>query len=156
KVCQLQNHNLGGKQCAFVTRDKKVFIRDFDCGHVTLVNGVVIPPGEEWPLHAGDRIAVGNLEFMIQYREHELSKRDLEEWAARCLDVDEGKELDEPDEFRPPTNASQAAQGIIDRLSAQRGLIKGRLRVGIDGPITTIRFNDRHLVEESEIAMIKT
>jgi anti-anti-sigma regulatory factor len=155
KECQLRNSNLGPKQCAFVTRDKKVFIRDFDSGHVSLVNGTVIPPGEEWPLHAGDRIDVGNLEFMIQYREKPLSQRDLEEWAARCLDVDEGKEFDEEDEIRPPTNASSAAQGIIDRLSAQRGLIKGRLRVGIDGGITTIRFNDRHLVDESEIALIK-
>ena len=43
KECQLRNPNLGPKQCAFVTRDKKVFIRDFDSGHVTLVNGTVIP-----------------------------------------------------------------------------------------------------------------
>jgi anti-anti-sigma regulatory factor len=155
KECQLRNPNLGPKQCAFVTRDKKVFVRDFDSGHVTLVNGALIPPGEEWPLHAGDRIALGNLEFMIQYREKPLSQRDLEEWAARCLDVDEGKELEDEDEIRPPTNASQAAQGIIDRLSAQRGTIKGRLRVGMDEGITTIRFNDRHLVDESEIALIK-
>jgi anti-anti-sigma regulatory factor len=155
RMCQLRNANLGPKQCAFVTKDKKVFIRDFDSGHVTEVNGGVIPPGEEWPLHAGDRIAVGNLEFMIQYREKPLSQRDLEEWAARCLDIDEGREGEEEDDWRPPTTASQAAQGIIDRLSAQRGTIKGRLRVGIDGGITTVRFNDRHLIEESEIAFIK-
>jgi anti-anti-sigma regulatory factor len=154
-VCQLRNPNLGPKQCAFVTRDKKVFIRDFDSGHVTEVNGSVIPPGQEWPLHGGDRIGVGNLEFMIQYREKPLSQRDLEEWAARCLDVDEGKEGDEDEEKRPPTNASQAAQAMIDELSAQRGTIKGRLRVGIDAGITTVRFNDRNLVDESEIALIK-
>jgi anti-anti-sigma regulatory factor len=158
KICQLRNPNLGMKQCALVTRQKKVFIQDLDSGKPTMVNGSMIPPGEEWPLHAGDRIAVGNLEFMIQYREKPLSQRDLEEWAARCLDVDENKELglsEEEDEFRAPTNASQAAQSIIDRLSAQRGLVKGRLRVGLDSGITTVRFNDRHLVEEAEIALIK-
>src|SRR4051812_49129535 len=81
KMCQLRNANLGLKHCAFVTREKKVFVRDFDSGHATLVNGTVIPPGEEWPLHAGDCIGVGNLEFIIQYREKPLSQRDLEEWA---------------------------------------------------------------------------
>jgi anti-anti-sigma regulatory factor len=155
KMCQLRNVNLGPKHCALVTRDKKVFVRDFDSGKPTLVNGTVISPGEEWPLHAGDRIVVGNLEFMIQYREKPLSQKDLEEWAAGCLDQDGAREIDEEDEMRPPTNASSAAQGIIDRLSAQRGLIKGRLRVGVDGAVTTIRFNDNRLVEESEIASLK-
>jgi anti-anti-sigma regulatory factor len=158
KVCQLRNANLGLKHCALVARDKKVFIRDFDSGKPTLINGEVMPPSEEWPLHAGDKIAVGNLEFVIQMRERALSKRDLEEWAASCLDVDEEKELagtEEEDEFRPPTNASSAAQSIIDRLSAQRGMVKGRLRVGIDKGVTTVRFNDRHLVDEGEITMIK-
>src|SRR5437868_1965024 len=46
KMCQLRNPNLGLKHCAFVTRDKKVFIRDFDSGEATLVNGTVISPGE--------------------------------------------------------------------------------------------------------------
>jgi len=31
----------------------------------------------------------------------------------------------------------------------------GRLRIGRDGSVTTVRFNDTHLVEESEIALIK-
>ena len=156
--CQIRNANLGAKHCAFVTRQKKVFIQDLDGGLPTLVNGAVISPGEEWPLHAGDRIAVGRLEFMIQYREKPLSQRDLEEWAARCLDIDEDRELgiEEDEELRPPSNASQAAQVIVDQLSAQRGVVRGRLRVGIDQGITTVRFNDRHLVEEAEIALIKT
>jgi anti-anti-sigma regulatory factor len=154
-MCQLRSRRLGAKHCAMVTRGKKVFIRDMDCGKPTLVNGEMVPPGEEWPLHAGDRIYVENLAFMIQYREKPLSQRDLEEWAARCLDVDENKELEEDDEFHPPTTASQAAQVIVDRLSAQRGLVRGRLRVGSDSGITTVRFNDRHLVEEAEIGLIK-
>jgi anti-anti-sigma regulatory factor len=156
--CQIRNSNLGAKHCAFVTRQKKVFIQDLNGGRPTLVNGELIPPGVEWPLHAGDRIALGKLEFMIQYREKPLSQRDLEEWAARCLDIDENKELgeEEDDEFRPPTNASQAAQSMIDKLSQQRGIVRGRLRVGLDQGITTVRFNDRHVVEEAEIALIKT
>jgi anti-anti-sigma regulatory factor len=155
RMCQLRNKRLGPKHCAFVTQDKKVFIRDMDCGKPTVVNGEVVPPGQLWALHAGDRILLENLEFMIQFREKPLSQRDLEEWAAHCLDADLGRELMDEDEFRPPTNASEAAQSIIDRLSAQRGLIKGRLRVGIDGDTTTVRFNDRHLVEEAEIALIR-
>src|SRR5947209_6582273 len=154
-MCQLRNRKLGPKHCAIVTRGKKVFIRDMDCGKPTLVNTAMVPPGEEWPLHAGHRIAVEHLEFMIQYREKPLSQRDLEEWAARCLDQDQGREFDEEeDEFRPPTNASQAAQFMIDRLAAQRGLVKGRLRVGIEQGVTTVRFNDRHIVEEGEIGLI--
>src|SRR5207249_7424070 len=59
------------------------------------------------------------------------------------------------DDFNRPTNASQAAAVIIDRLQVQRGLIMGRLRIGKDAGVTTVRFNDRHLVEESEIALVK-
>ena len=75
------------KHCAVVTRDRKVFIQDMDSGSPTLVNDSLLPPGEQWPLHAGDVIAFGKLQFMVQYREKPLSQRDLEEWAARCLDV---------------------------------------------------------------------
>src|SRR5438270_8703916 len=71
--CQIRNPNLGAKHCAFVTRQKKVFIQDLDSGLPTLINSELIPPGEEWPLHGGDRIALGRLEFMIQYREKPLS-----------------------------------------------------------------------------------
>ena len=156
KMCQLRNDNLGGKHCALVAREKKVFIRDMGSGEPTLVNGSVLPTSEEWPLHAGDRVGVGNLEFMIQYREKPLSQKDLEEWAASCLDVSSELELDNIEhDYHRPTTASQAAQAIIDRLQAQRGMVRGRLRVGLDQGVTTVRFNDRHLVEESEIALIK-
>jgi anti-anti-sigma regulatory factor len=126
-----------------------------DSGEPTMVNASLVPPGAEWPLHAGDRIGVGNLEFMIQYREKPLSQKDLEEWAARCLDHSSELEMEEDDEFHVPTTASQAAQGIIDRLQEMRGLVKGRLRIGVEIGITTVRFNDRNLVDESEIALIK-
>src|SRR3954465_3053712 len=86
-MCQLRKDRLGGKHCALMVRDEKVFIRDMDSGQSTLVNGSVMPPSEEWPLHAGDRIGVGSLEFLVQLQEHALSGKDLEEWALRCLDT---------------------------------------------------------------------
>jgi anti-anti-sigma regulatory factor len=135
-------------------------VRDLDSGEPTVLNGTVIPAGEEWPLHAGDRLEVGPLEFLIQFREKPLSGRDLEEWAAKCLDVTADKELFtdalERENFHRPTNASSAAAGIIDKLQAQRGLVMGRLRIGRDGDVTTVRFNDRHLIEEGEIALIRS
>src|SRR4051794_36784181 len=73
-MCQLRKDSLGGKHCAFVTRGKKVFIQDLGSGQPTIVNDEVLPPGVEWPLHAGDLIEVGPLEFMIQYREKPLSQ----------------------------------------------------------------------------------
>jgi len=156
-MCQLRAPQLPPKQCALVMRDRKVFIRDFDSGLATLVNGNLVAPGEEWPLHMGDRIGVGNLEFMIQFREKALSQKDLEEWAARSLDVATEVECKsfEIDEYHHPTDASTAAAGIIDQLAIMRGLVKGRLRVGLENGVTTVRFNDPMLVDEGEIAMIR-
>jgi len=160
KICQLHSNKpgVGEEHCALVTRERKVFLRDLNSGEATLINGSLVPPGEEWPVHAGDLLEVGPLEFMIQFREKALSQRDLEEWAAKCLDVSSEKELfgdQEEDAFHQPTDASEAAAKIIDKLQAQRGLVMGRLRIGRDGTVTTVRFNDTHLVEESEIALIK-
>src|ERR1700722_9297219 len=92
RICQLRKRGLGAKHCALVTRDKKVFVRDMDSGHSTLVNGSAIPTGSEWPLHAGDRICVGPLEFLIKFREQGLSGKDLEEWAMRSLDEQQEQE----------------------------------------------------------------
>jgi anti-anti-sigma regulatory factor len=160
KICQLHSNmeGVGEEHCALVTRERKVFLRDLDSGEATSLNGSVVPPGEEWPVHAGDMLEVGPLEFMIQFREKPLSQRDLEEWAAKCLDVSSERELfgdEEEDGFHQPTDASEAAAAIIDKLQAQRGLVMGRLRIGRDGSITAVRFNDTHMVEESEIALIK-
>jgi anti-anti-sigma regulatory factor len=158
-VCQLRSKvpGVAEEHCALVAREKKVFIRDMTSGEPTLVNGSVIPPGTEWPLHAGDRIEVGPFEFIIQMREKPLSQRDLEEWAAHCLDTTIEQELyDEgADEFHKPTTASAAAANILDHLQAQRGIVKGRLRIGKDSGVTIVRFNDRFLVEEGEIALVK-
>src|SRR5204863_7199088 len=57
RMCQLRGKKLSPKHCAIVTREAKVFIRDMYGDKPTLVNDSVLPPGEEWPLHAGDRIA---------------------------------------------------------------------------------------------------
>src|SRR5262249_11404112 len=87
KVCHVwRQRGTGAEQCAVSTRDNKVFLRDWDTGIPTLVNGELAPPGEEVPLHAGDRISVGKLDFLVQFRERALSQRDLEEWALTCLD----------------------------------------------------------------------
>src|SRR5438132_5934053 len=81
KMCQLRKTSLGAKHCAFVTRNKKVFVRDMDSGRPTIVNGTAIPTGPEWPLHYGDRVQLGNLEFLVQFRAHAMTQKDLEEWA---------------------------------------------------------------------------
>src|SRR6267378_133355 len=83
KVCQLRprHKKIGPQQCALVRRERKIFVRDLGSEHPTLVNGSLVPPGDEWPLHAGDRLEIGPLEFVVQFRERALSQRDLEEWA---------------------------------------------------------------------------
>ena len=154
RMCQLRKDALATKHCAFVTRDKKVFVRDMDGGQPTIVNGSAIPPGAEWPIHAGDRVGVGPLEFLIQFREHALSQKDLEEWAMKCLDRTED-EVDEHPGEKGHATASSAAQSILNQLNAMKGLVKGRLRIGHEFGVTTVRFNDAMLVDESEIALIK-
>ena len=157
KMCQLRAGNLAPKQIAFVTRESKVFIRDFHSGEPTMVNDQLLPPGEEWPLHAGDRIETGSLSFLIQFREKALSGRDLEEWAASCLDVTEKRNIldDVDDTYKKTNNASDAAAQIIDKLNVMKGQMMGRLRIGREQGVTTVRFNDTMLVEESEIGHVK-
>jgi anti-anti-sigma regulatory factor len=154
KMCQLRKRSLGAKHCAFVTRNKKVFVRDMDSGAMTLVNGSAIPPGAEWPLHSGDRITAGKLELLVQFREHAVAQKDMEEWANRCLDL-EGPVED--DEFQSETykSAASAAQSIFNALNLMKGEVKGRLRVSQDHDVTIVRVNDTMLIDESEIAMIK-
>ncbi len=146
--------------CALVSRDKKIFVRDLNSQRPVLINNALVPPGEEWPLHKGDLLQTGKLEFMLQFREKALSQKDLEEWALGCLDAACQTEFDDPDEellterVTRHTTPARAAASILDRLALRRGEIHGRLRVGQDGPITVIRFNDRHLVDEGEISLI--
>lgn len=166
-VCQLKSKlpEIAPQHCALITRENKVFVRDLE-GAKTLINDELMPPGEEWPVHDGDRLSVGPLEFLIQFQEKELSRRDAEEWALKSLDkqvLKEAKDEEELDEAgmpvpqapKAPDTASNAAADILDKLSAQRGVIKGRLRVSHEKDITIIRFNDVQLVEEAEITFIK-
>jgi anti-anti-sigma regulatory factor len=159
EMCQLrsQQPGIGAEHCALVTRERKVFLRDLNSGEPTTLNGTLVPPGEECPVHAGDRLEVGPLEFMIQFREKPLSQKDLEEWAAKCLDVTLEQELfdEDADDFHQQTTAASAAASIIDQLQARRGLVMGRLRIGRDQGVTTVRFNDAQLVDESEVALVK-
>jgi len=123
--CQLRavHERIGHQHCALVMRGRKVFIRDLSSGQPTVVNNEVLPASEEWPLHAGDRIEIGPLQFMIQYREKALSQRDLEEWALRCLDqVSERKvtAMDQLESLETYTDeaegAAQVAAALLDRL----------------------------------------
>ncbi|HEV3143528.1 MAG TPA: FHA domain-containing protein [Gemmataceae bacterium] len=164
KMCQLRSQadGMGMQHCAFVTRERKVFIRDLGSGEFTYVNDAPMPEHSEWPLHAGDHIRVGPLEFMIQFREKPLSQRDLEEWALRCLDESSGKrDRHVIDELEMQANtrsrsldAAQAAAAILDKLNAQRGIVRGRLRIAREGNVTIVRINDIYLVEEAELALI--
>src|SRR5262245_10814094 len=81
RMCQLRSSKEGvaEEHCALVTRGRKVFLRDLGSGEATVLNSSLVPTGEELPLHAGDRLEIGPLEFMIQFREKPLSQRDLEE-----------------------------------------------------------------------------
>lgn len=164
KMCQLRSRlaGIGEQHCAFVTRERKVFIRDMGSGEPTIVNDEVVPTHAEWPLHAGDRIKVGPLEFVIQFREKPLSQRDLEEWALRCLDENHTTEKRHVvDDLQLAANsrthaldAASAAAAILDRLNAQRGIVRGRLRIAREGNVTTVRINDQYLVEDSELNLI--
>jgi anti-anti-sigma regulatory factor len=158
-ICQVRSRmaGIGPQHCAIVSRERKVFLRDLDSGHDTILNGTALPAGAEWPLHPGDRLNVGPLEFMVQFHERALSQRDLEEWALRCLDVTREQEINDPDEIisKSYTNAADAAASILDMLQSKRGIVKGRLRIGRDGRVTVVRFNDVCLVEEGEVGLAK-
>jgi len=163
-LCQLrsQAESVGVQHCALINRQRKVFIRDMGSSGTTYINGEAMPENAEWPLHAGDKIKIGPLEFVIQFRERALSQRDLEEWALRCLDEAQStKKIHVLDELVLAANsrthsvdAAQAAAAILDKLNAQRGIIRGRLRIARDGNITTVRINDVYLVEDAELSLI--
>ncbi|MCI0464300.1 MAG: FHA domain-containing protein [Gemmataceae bacterium] len=164
--CQLRSRmpEIAPQHAAIITRDRKVFVQDLGSGLPTLVNGELLPPGEQWPLHANDRLSLGPLEFLIQFHEKQLSQRDAEEWALKCLDnttyretpdEDEKAQFGLPDQEERATTPSQAAAAILDKLQALRGVVKGRLRIALEHGITVVRFNDIYIVEEAEIGMIR-
>ncbi|MEZ6139286.1 MAG: FHA domain-containing protein [Zavarzinella sp.] len=163
KACQLRtvHDDLAAQHCALIMRDRKVFVCDLGSGLPTYVNDQMMDPHVEWPLHSGDLLTVGPLKFMVQYREKVLSKKDLEEWALRCLDqhgVQRQSALDRIDEVASHSdeyeNAAKAASAIIDVLNAQKGIVRGRLRISREGAITVVRVNDLYLVEDAELALL--
>jgi len=155
-MCQLRKRTLSPKQCAFVTRSKKVFVRDMDTGVETLVNGSAIPTGGEWPVHAGDVVTIGSLEFMVQFADHTLTQKDAEEWANNCLDARKEEEHDdEPRQDTRHVSAVAAATSILNRLNELKGSVKDRLRIAVDRGVTVVRLSDVMLLDESEIAATK-
>ena len=129
EMCQLRSKQLPAEHCALILRENKLFVRDMGTGQATLVNGHAIGAGSEWPLHSGDYLEIGNLEFLVEFTEKNLSERNLEEWAAGCLDQDFSRDVyrDESITDSIPNNAAEAAAFLIDQLSAEKGSLKGRL-----------------------------
>jgi pSer/pThr/pTyr-binding forkhead associated (FHA) protein/anti-anti-sigma regulatory factor len=160
-VCQLRSKSpaVGQQHCALIRRENKAFVRDLDSGLPTLVNGKEMPPSEEWPLHGKDHLKVGPLEFVVRFFDGTLSRQDLEEWGLKSLDVLAAKEEeDDPNkspDFQQPSTPALAAAAILANLQSQRGVLRGRLRVGLEAGITTLAFTDVYLVEEAELARIK-
>lgn len=165
KTCQLraQHPQMGEQQCALVNRGRKVFVRDLGGGHPTLVNGSELPASEEWPLHKGDTVTAGPLEFVVRFSEKALSQRDLEEWALKALDEDHGPRKSAFEEIEEAMNAGAreyndaalAAAAILNKASALKGVVRGRLRITRDGGTTIVRINDMYLVEPAELAHLK-
>jgi pSer/pThr/pTyr-binding forkhead associated (FHA) protein len=162
KMCQLRSQlpGVGSQHCVLSHRDNKVFLRDLGSGETTLVNSEVLPPDTEWPLHSGNRIEVGPLEFLVQFSEQEIARKDVEEWALKCLDAQE-KDRDIVEDLElmarkeKALNAAKAAEQVLDRLGAQRGLVKGRLRISLENGVTVVKINDAFLVDEAELVMIE-
>jgi len=159
KMCQLRSRlpGIGGQHCALVKREKKIFVRDMGSGQATILNSITLPSGGEWPCHSGDRLEVGPLEFVIQFREAGIAQKDLEEWAVSCLDTrNDRKFIDQDaDAFHKATNASEMAAALLNQMALNKGVSVGRLRVAKEAGLTVIRFNDEYLVEEAEIAFVK-
>src|SRR5205085_1826990 len=42
----------------------------------------------------------------------------------------------------------------LDKLNAQRGIVRGRLRISREGNVTIVRINDTYLVDEAELALV--
>lgn len=163
-MCQLRaiHKDIGSQHCAFAVRGSRVFLRDLGSGKVTMVNGEVMEPSMEWPLHKGDKVSIGPQEFMVNFREKQLNQRDLEEWALKQLDGDTGPKRSALDELEAAFNAemdeddaSSVAGAIISKLSAEKGVIRGRLRISQEGMITLVRINDAFLVDDAELIHLR-
>jgi len=164
KMCQLRavHPDIAEQHCAFTVRDRKVFLRDLGSGKATMVNGEVMPPSEEWPLHKGDTVTVGPLEFRVNFQEKQLNQRDLEEWALKQLDEDTGPKVSALEELEAVNkaaydreDAASVASAIISRLNAQKGVLRGRLRISQEGGVTLVRIQDVYLVDDAELVHLR-
>jgi anti-anti-sigma regulatory factor len=162
-MCQMKltpHPEFGEQHCAIVTRGKKVFIDALDNQRVTLVNGEPITGGSEWPLHPGDRLVVGPLELMVQFNERVLSKRDLDAWALRCLDVVKEQpkmpagDFEEAAREASGDGPAKAAAAILSRLMGDRGENHGRVTIGRQDDVTVVRLNDTHLVDPADLKLL--
>lgn len=162
-LCQLRSRlpGIAPQHCAIVTRGHRAFVRDL--GGRTYVNNQLVPPETEWPLHKGDRLAVGPLEFLVEFHEKQLAQRDAEAWAQRSLNLNAVRDIQELEEGAAeeeiadgaPANAAAAAAAILGKLQLHRGVVHGRLRIAAQDGVTIVRFDDCHLVEEAEVAYLK-
>jgi anti-anti-sigma regulatory factor len=161
--CQLRAAlpGVAPRHCAVVVRGRQVFVRGLDDAP-TLVNGTPVPHGEEFPLHPGDRLSVGPLEFLVQFRDRPRAELDADGWARQALAAyarQGAQEADGPHALEPSpgasASASAAAAAILDRLHWRRGVVKGRLRVSAEGGVTVLRLSDSSLVNDTAIALVK-
>ncbi len=163
-ICQLRavHPEIGAQHCAFVIRGREVFLRDLGSGHPTILNGKVLPGSEEWPVHRGDRLAVGPLAFKVTFQEKQLSPRDLAAWALQALDDDvESKSfavLEIADAYTTadePQDRAADPVAVIDKVRTKKGVVRDRIRIGREGPVTVVRVNEIYLVEAAELFQLK-
>ncbi|MGL6094365.1 MAG: FHA domain-containing protein [Fimbriiglobus sp.] len=164
KACQLRadHPDIGEQHCAVSIRGRKAFIRDMGSGQGTFVNGSEMPVSEEWPLRPNDLIAVGPLEFRVSFNERSMTKADLEEWALKTLDEDTGPKVSALEELEKANRgpmasdtAASAADAMIAKMSAAKGVVRGRLRIMREGPVTIVKVQDNYMVEGPELAHMK-
>src|SRR5260370_8764785 len=69
RMCQMRTKvdGIAEQHCCLVMRGKKVFVRHLGSGFSTVLNTELVPTAAQWPLHAGDMIAVGPLAFRTQF-----------------------------------------------------------------------------------------
>ena len=128
-MCQLRavHDDIGEQHCAVVTRGRKVFVSDLDSGRPTFVNGEVLAPGLEWPLHSRDILEVGPAQVHGSVLKRPCRKRDLENEppapgpARRARKESTGR--NRTNSIPSSTEAAAfAAAAILDGLNAQRGV----------------------------------
>jgi len=79
---------------------------------------------------------------------------------AGCGSREPAREVSHVDVVAAPLSAGPlevvaAAGAILGKASAMKGVVRGRLRIARDGPITIVRINDVYMVEEAELLHIK-